>query len=97
MDYLIRKSHFSLIEISLLARSLERSRVPAAGKEPSQEVLTKTMLEMKSSEKSGNLMVAIHGENPVGFVWTLPNGDQVSWVETGHNPQIVLEKIKGSL
>lgn len=98
MEYFIRKSHFSLIELSLLARAFEKSRLPLRNQsEPAPEALTQTMLAMKASEKTGHLWVAIAGENPVGFLWVQESGQNISWIEEGHDSTLILKKLKDSL
>lgn len=98
MDYHIRNSHFSLVELSLLAHGFESDRIPSLGQDrPSKEVLTKTVLQMKATEKDGLLMVAIYQADPVGFIWAEANGQVNIWVAAEHKPHGLDLKLRSAL
>lgn len=83
MSYHIRKSHFSLVELSILAHAFEKDRVPKANNQSSSELnYTQTMLAMKAAESTGQLFVAIHDSDPVGFIWR--SEQTITWVREDH-------------
>lgn len=86
MKYHIRPSHFSLVELSLLAHSFESAK--AGLTDPSQihqKNITETLLKMKATEKTGKLFVAIYNSDPVGFLWAEnESAEPITWIHAQH-------------
>lgn len=82
-DYFFRESLYNLVELALLARYYEESRIPASGV-LNKESLSQTLLKMKATEGKGQLRVAIYGTDPVGFFWNYQGQVMAHWVHPEH-------------
>ena len=83
-DYFFRESLYNLVELALLARFFEESCVPAASGSINKASLSQTLLKMKATEGKGQLRVAIHGTDPVGFFWLYEGKVLAHWVHPDH-------------
>ncbi|MBO9666404.1 MAG: hypothetical protein J7501_06280 [Bdellovibrio sp.] len=94
--YFIRESLYNLVELSLLARMYEEHCTPAAesGK-ISKESLSQTLLKMKATEGKGELRVAIHDTDPVGFYWKYEGKVVAHWVHPTHRGEGVEQGLLG--
>lgn len=94
--YFIRDSMYNLVELSLLARFYEEFCVPSATSGSlNKESLSHTLLKMKATEGKGQLRVAIHGTDPVGFHWVYDGKVMATWVMPEHSGQGVEERLAG--
>lgn len=94
-NYLIRESLFNLVELSLLARMYEEFCVPSAGGTLNKASISQTLLKMKATEGNGQLRVAIHGTDPVGFYWLYEGKVLAHWVNPTHRGQGVEDRLLG--
>ena len=89
MDYYFRESLYNLVELALLARHYEESLVGALGASAKGGNISfqQTLLKMKATEGKGRLVVAIHGEDPVGFYWMQEKQKPSLWIHSEHKSQ----------
>lgn len=93
--YFIRESMFNLVELSLLARMYEEHCVPSSGSgNLNKTSLSQTLLKMKATEGNGQLRVAIHDTDPVGFYWQY-DGNETLWVHPTHRGEGVEQGLRG--
>ncbi|MDG0817369.1 GNAT family protein [Bdellovibrio svalbardensis] len=92
--YFIRESLYNLVELSLLARMYEEFCIPTASAGTLNKAsISQTLLKMKATEGSGQLRVAIHGTDPVGFYWLYEGKVLAHWVNPAHRGQGVEESL----
>ncbi|QDK45318.1 MULTISPECIES: hypothetical protein [unclassified Bdellovibrio] len=93
--YFIRDSVYNLVELSLLARMYEENCLPTSGNGVLNKTsLSQTLLKMKATEGKGQLRVAIHDTDPVGFYWNY-EGHETLWVHPTHRAEGVEQGLRG--
>ena len=92
--YFVRESLYNLVELALLARFYEEFCTPSASSGTlNQASLSQTLLKMKATEGKGQLRVAIHDTDPVGFYWNFEGKVLAHWVHPDHRNQGVEDKL----
>lgn len=86
MDYYFRESLYNLVELAILARHYEESLLGTLGSSAKGGNISfqQTLLKMKATEGKGRLVVAIHGEDPVGFYWMQESQKPSLWIHPEH-------------
>lgn len=79
----------------MLARMYEEFCVPNATGVLNKASLSQTLLKMKATEGKGQLRVAIHGTDPVGFYWLYEGKVLAHWVNPAHLSQGVEDRLLG--
>lgn len=92
--YFIRESVYNLVELALLARMYEENCLPSSGGEVNKASLSQTLLKMKATEGKGQLKVAIHDTDPIGFLWNY-EGNETLWVHPTHRGEGVEQGLRG--
>lgn len=95
--YFIRESLYNLVELSLLARFYEEHCLPSASSGAlNKSSLAQTLLKMKATEGQGELRVAIHETDPVGFYWKYEDKVMAHWVHPEHRGRGVEQSLLNS-
>lgn len=86
MEYYFRESLYNLVELAILARHYEESLLGTRGDSATGGNISfqQTLLKMKATEGKGRLVVAILGEDPVGFYWELEGQKPSFWIQSEH-------------
>lgn len=97
-NYMIRESLYNLVELSLLARFFEEYCTPNSFNGTlDKQSLSQTLLKMKATEGKGQLRVAIHNTDPVGFYWVNDGKVLAHWVHPDHKNQGIESNLKNHM
>lgn len=80
IEFFIRDSQFSLVELTLLAKHYVENLNSVVSSPDQRQLLTQTMLRMKATEGRGILKVAIFDTDPVGFYWSFDSTASI-WID----------------
>ncbi len=80
IEFLIRDSQFSLVELSLLANYYVEKLSSVVAKIDQRQLVMQTILRMKATEGKGLLKVAIFATDPVGFYWSFDSTTSI-WID----------------